>query len=260
MRGVFVLGSRGMLGHVVARRLSERGYKVFSSSRRYAGEADSELIAEIVSSPSDTVVNCVGTTPGRASPSELLNTNGLLPQHLAARLGSDRLLVHASTDGVFAGTRGAYRTTDSPDASDSYGLSKRLGELAVHAGRVLVLRTSIIGPDLGAPRSLVSWLLCTRDRAEGYTDRMWNGITTLAWADLCVEAIEGRLGTGLEQPAIETPVSKCDLLKTIAAIYRHDVEIRPIASGSPIDRTLVPTLRMPAIRDQLEELRGWYGP
>jgi dTDP-4-dehydrorhamnose reductase len=258
MRRAFVLGHEGMLGHVVSRWLSENGWHVSTSSSRYVPEVASTLLDEVVASSCDAVVNCIGTTTGRAESAQLFAANALLPQHLAARLGPNRLLVHASTDGVFTGDRAPYRATDRPDALDPYGLSKRLGELAIEFGSVVVLRSSIVGPDRLEPRSLMSWLLSRQGEVTGYTDHVWNGITTLEWARLCAAACEGRLAPGLHQPACASPVSKYELLRIMTDVYEREVSVMRGQSGHPIDRTLIPTKPCPAIRDQLRDLRRWY--
>jgi dTDP-4-dehydrorhamnose reductase len=252
---VFVLGHRGMLGHVVARWLAERGAQVLTSDARYAGEAGG-LVAEVAAAGCAGVVNCAATTgPGR-----MMLVNGLLPQHLAAALQGKALLVHASSDGVFQGTAGPYAVTAAPDALDEYGLSKRLGELAGLAPGTVVLRCSLVGPDPAGrpPRGLYGWLQAQRGEVTGYTDRLWNGVTTLEWAKLCERALLGELVTGLHQPACAEPLSKAELLEVMASVGGWPVQVRRAASGSPADRRLAPTLPLAPIREQLAALAAWY--
>ena len=249
----FVLGHRGMLGHVVARWLAERGARVVTSERREDGAG--ALLDEVLASRCDAVVNAVATT----ARGQMLATNGLWPQRLAAALGGSALLVHPSTDGVFSGARGPYPVSAIPDATDEYGVSKRLGELcaAVPGARVVVLRCSLVGPELGAQKSLLGWLGTQRGEVNGYLDRLWNGITTLEWARLCERAVRGELEPGLHQPACTEPVSKAQLLEEIAAAYGWHVRVRPVTSGTPVDRRLVPTLSLAPISPQLDALRRW---
>jgi dTDP-4-dehydrorhamnose reductase len=247
-----------MLGHVVSRWLAEHDWQVVTTNRRYDPEVPSDLLDEVDASRCEAVVNCVGTTPKRAGNAQLMAVNALLPQQLAARLGPDRLMVHASTDGVFAGDRAPYRVTDRPDALDPYGTSKRLGELAGFLGPVVVIRASIVGPDRGAPRGLLDWLRSQTGEVTGFADHVWNGITTLEWARICGAALEGRLPPGLHQPACSEPVSKEALLRIMAEVYEHDVKVLHGTSGRPIDRTLVPTETRASIREQLTDLRRWH--
>ena len=118
-----------MLGHVVARLFAERGCDVETSSARYTGEPRDALIEQVRESEAVAVINCLGSTKRRDGDlAELRVANALFPMHLAVRLHPRQHLVHASTDCVFAGTRGSYALADEPDASDAYGFSKRVAE------------------------------------------------------------------------------------------------------------------------------------
>jgi len=250
----FVLGHRGMLGHVVARWLAERGARVLTTERRHDGTM--ALAEEVARSGCDAAVNCIATL----APGQMMAINGTWPQQLAMALVGRALLVQPSSDGVFSGAAGPYAAGAAPDAGDEYGLSKRLGELAaaVPGARACVLRCSIVGPELGEGRSLYAWLSRQRGTVTGFTDRLWNGITTLAWAQLCERAMAGELAPGLHQPACEPAVSKAELLRRIAAARGWSVAVEEADSGSPVDRRLVPTLGMGTIASQLEALVRWY--
>jgi dTDP-4-dehydrorhamnose reductase len=262
MTTVFVLGHRGMLGHTVARWLQENGCQVRTTEARYDGRPDSPLIHEVLESRCGHVVNCIGVIPGRSSDGgALFAANALLPVHLGAVLGRGRTLVHASTDAVFNGARGGYRVGETPDAQDAYGLSKRLGELSAPGSSVVVLRTSVIGPDRASGRGLLSWFLAQRQEVSGYADHLWNGITSLQWAKLCLSVARGEslLAPCIHQPASPRPLSKYELLGHIAEVFEHRVPIRSVTTGQRIDRSLVPTIPCLPIEDQLRELRSWYG-
>lgn len=257
-RVVFVLGHRGMLGALVHRYLRERGHDVLTSDTRYCGEPIDELVHEVVSSPAEAIVNCLGVTPASgASGREMMAANALLPVHLSSVLGG-RLLIHASTDCVFDGRRRWYRADEPPNATDAYGLSKRVGEVCVAAPNVVVLRTSIIGPPAGAGRGLLGWFLRQEGPVEGWTDHHWNGITTLAWAELAAKAIEGSgVSPGLHQPTTAEEVTKDELLRMFGDVFEHRVDIRPVTTAQACDRTLLPTMAVPSLRLQLIALRAW---
>lgn len=260
---VFVLGHRGMLGHVVRRFLGDQGCDVRTTETRYAPEPNAWLVREVRESGCDAVVNCIGLrSTTEHSGTELFAANGLLPQHLAMALGGRALVVHASSDGVFTGRTGAPRRVDEPpDADDPYGASKRLGELCLRvAPRVVVLRCSIVGPELGPPRSILGWFLSRSGSVDGFTDHRWNGVTTLEWARLCWKAISGdaSLGPGLHQPACTEPLSKRQMLVAMSTAYDHPVEVRPRVSGTPVDRVLWPTHVCGPFDEQLRALYSWY--
>jgi len=253
---VFVLGHRGMLGHVVARVFEADGYQVCVSDARFDGELAGGLLEQVRRSGCEVVVNCIGTTPERADARTLLLVNALLPQALAA-LGTGSLLIHASSDGVFSGRAGGYRIGQAPDAEDPYGLSKRLGDLCVELGRVVVFRTSIVGPDSKA-RSLLSWYLAQRDPVQGFVDQRWNGITSLSWGRCALRAARGEFSLGVHHLACAEPLSKARLLMAIREAFGAGPEIAPSPSGNPLDRTLEPTCRLADIQTQLVELFDWY--
>lgn len=263
-REVLVLGHRGMLGHTVARCLRENGFTVITTQARFSGAEDDQLIAEVLAVPTAAVVNCIGQLGKRrvegAGGAELFLTNALLPQRLAAAMGGRRTLVHASSDGVFDGNKGSYGCDDVPDATDPYGVSKQLGELAVHRGRVVVLRCSIVGLDASGGRGLLSWFLRQNGPIPGYTNHRWNGITTLQWARLATRALldDPALRPGIHQPACAQPITKHELLATAAAVFDHRIEVIPRQADQPIDRTLTPTITCPSFGAQLDELRTWY--
>lgn len=236
---VLVLGQRGMLGHVVSRYLREQGH-IITEGQRYDGAIELR--------DAEAVVNCAGVVSGTQG---LFMANALLPLHIAARL-EGRVLVQPSTDCVFDGKRGWYSVDDESNATDDYGLSKRLGEGCLAFPGVVVLRTSIIGP---GERGLLGWFL-RQERADGWTDHIWNGITSLTWAELAGDAITGRIAPGLHQPT-STTITKCDLLRLVGEVFDHRIEVRPVTT-EPRDRSLVPTITTPPLREQLIALRKWH--
>ncbi len=252
---VLVLGQRGMLGHVVVRYLREVGHEVIEGGR-YDGRIE---LGDV-----EAVINCAGVVRGTDG---LFLANALLPLHLAARLNG-RLLVQPSTDCVFDGKQGWYGPDSRPDATDDYGLSKRLGEGCLAFPGVVVLRTSIVGPGGG----LLGWFLGQPGPVEGWTDHVWNGITTLAWAGLAADALAGGIGPGLHQPTTALKITKYDLLRLFGEVFHHPIEVLPKRTGAarsrrspssrhvsagPLDRSLAPTRFVPPLRDQLVALREW---
>ena len=261
---VFVAGHRGMLGHVVARHLTEAGFEVRTADARYGGTGNEPLVAAARASDARYVVNCIGRIWQKSmDPADLFRANTLLPVHLAQRLRRDQHLFHASTDCVFAGTTGGYKVSDEPDADDEYGVSKQLGEGVAHWPNVSVLRVSIVGPDLGGGHGLLGWFLKQpEDRpVNGFVNHFWNGITTLEWARILVERIErlerGEPHTPLTQPGTER-VDKYALLCAFREAFRTRHEIRPVNAATAVDRTLVPTEMRVPIAEQLAMLGEWY--
>ncbi|MBF6606033.1 MAG: sugar nucleotide-binding protein [Chloroflexi bacterium] len=253
---VFVVGHRGMLGTAVRRYLDELGHRVLTTDLRFTGGATDPLIEQVERSDAEVIVNCAGVlSSNAATEAEMLVSNALLPLQLGARLGEGRLFIHASTDGVFSGERGRYSVDDRPDATDTYGLSKHLGELVIHLAHTVVIRTSIVGAGGG----LLRWLLEQRSDVPGYTDHFWNGVTTVEWARVCAEMIERRRSQapGIVHLTSRQPISKFELLDAAARIFGSPVRVLPVTSGRPVNRVLVPTIERGRITQQLAALRRW---
>ena len=258
---VFVLGHQGMLGHVVARFLEQQGCEVATSSLRYGGAARDPLVETVRDSGCRWVVNALGRIKQKTEDlNELYLANSLFPLHLSTRMRPEQRLIHASSDCVFSGRRGRYAVSDERDAEDVYGLSKALGEAVAQPGRCWVLRTSIIGPELGRGWGLMGWLLRQSGEVNGYTNHLWNGITTLDWAEAAWDLMNGRLGA--EGPLIQAgtwpAMSKCEVLRLIGQAWGLAVNVRPTEAKATVDRSLLPTLKRPDLEHQLSRLRAWY--
>ena len=256
---VFVLGHHGMLGHVVARYLGEQGHEVLTSELRYSGTPRDPLVETVRASGCAWVVNAIGRIHQKSPPPvELFIANARLPVHLASRLLREQRLIHASTDCVFSGRRGAYRVDDECDAEDLYGFSKILAESAAERGRCIMLRTSIIGPETASAYGLMAWFLTQRKPVGGFRNHLWNGVTSLEWAKICAELIAGELpAEAVLQTAAAEPVSKYELLSLIASRWPGSAEVQPVDAPERIDRTLVPQVRRPPLEAQLDELKAW---
>lgn len=251
---VLVLGHRGMLGHVVRRYLAQQGFRVCTVETRYSTQDQAAFRTALGTLSFDAIVNCAGR---KADPG-LFEINVELPRFLRQHW-PNTLLVHPSSDGVFEGGAGPHALVDEPDATDAYGLSKVQAERALAGTHAVVLRCSIVGPELGLGHSLLAWLIRQKDSAVGFSDQLWNGVTTLDWARLCAEALVGHLALGIHQPGCSPAVSKAELLRELARFFAPSVEVTPVASGRPVDRRLLPSIDVGPISERLDELARWYG-
>jgi dTDP-4-dehydrorhamnose reductase len=260
VNAIFVLGHRGMLGHLAAAFLRDAGFPVVTSEHRYTGAAADPLLGAVRDSGCSWVINALGAIPQKVEDTHLLyRANMQFPLHLLNSLGDGQRMIHASTDCVFAGTRGHYRTNDPRDATDTYGLAKALGEAVAMDPRVYCLRTSLVGPDLGGGHGLLAWFLKQQGAVNGFTNHRWNGITTLEWAKAAAEIIQGTasFSPGVTQLGMAESVSKFELLTHFAEIWSTGTEVRAASDPQSIDRTLVPDVVRPPLREQLLDLRRW---
>jgi len=250
---VLILGAGGMLGHKVWEVFRDRfdcraamrtrlPLPLFDDERVIDGfdatnfDAARELIAKI---EPDVVVNCIGVVKQIAAahdPVASITLNALFP-HIVARACVERgsKLIHISTDCVFAGTRGHYRESDVPDASDLYGRSKLLGEVTDGA---LTIRTSLIGRELRTASGLVEWFLSNRGGSvRGYTNAIFSGVTTATLARILAEVVEQHPDLRGLYHVAAAPISKYDLLMMLNAATGAGVTIAPDDSFV-IDRSL----------------------
>jgi dTDP-4-dehydrorhamnose reductase len=253
-----VLGGSGMLGHRLWLELRGRGETYVTLRQPFADYAglglfeeartidrfdacDEEAVVRALQrSRPEVVFNVVAVLkqrPEGRDPVLNLKVNALLPHLLARRCAAAGVrLIHISTDGVFSGRRGAYTEADVPDAEDSYGRAKLLGEL--DGPGTLTLRTCIVGRELATRHGLLEWFLAQRGRrVQGYAHALLNGFTTPALAAILADIAyeHGSLG-GVWHLGGEA-ISKLELLRLANEVYEAGVEIEADAALR-CDRTL----------------------
>lgn len=252
---VLVFGGDGMLGHQVARRLSQ-SCEVVATTRKAAAPAlfaalkgcrvISGVDVRVPDAPQgllldekpQVVINAAGIVKQRvpaADPVESIDVNSLFPHRLAAicRLAGARL-IHISTDCVFSGNRGNYQEADSPDPVDLYGRTKLLGE--VTGDGCLTIRTSMIGLELAHYSGLIEWFLRQPKSVRGYRRARWNGLTTMELARIINTLVKRSDLGGLWHVSAE-PISKYQLLVDLAALLELRTSVVP-DDTVVIDRSL----------------------
>ena len=251
---VAVLGSTGMLGSMVTQVLQENlDLDVTGYSRSREGPGGF-LDALFPVSPRNTlfgfswVVNCIGLTKpmiqenDAGSVRRAIQVNSLFPHTLADLLDSRGFkVIQIATDCVYSGATGRYVEESAHDATDVYGKTKSLGE--VRSNQVLHLRCSIIGPEPpGRKKFLLEWLRSQQKGAQvqGYTNHLWNGVTTLQFARICLGVIRNDLPVGRLQHVIpDNDITKLDLLHALRKSYgREDIRVKPSEAVYSTDRTL----------------------
>lgn len=259
---VLVLGGAGMIGLGVLRHLVSIGYAVRGTSRIPAG-ADPALRDLLVAftlgsdslqslldgyGPGDLVVNSLGLIKHHIDDSSAADrraaiaVNSEFPYELADLAEKQGFrVIQIVTDCVFSGTTGSYSEESRHDAYDVYGHTKSLGE--VPSESVLNLRCSVIGPELDSQTNLLEWVLSHPSGTTfgGYTDHLWNGITTQAFARIVAGIFESSNPlSGTVHVVPRDSVDKSELSTLIlAAFAREGVSVDPLTTGSPVDRTLV---------------------
>ena len=239
MKKILVLGSRGMLGHVVYHYIkSLNRFNILDSSFNNKLNPNSHLLDVrnnkdlelfISQNKPDIIINCIGILIEASSidKSNAIYLNSYLP-HMLSKLSSSYncKLIHISTDCVFSGNKGSYIETDYKDARDIYGLSKGLGE--INNNRDLTIRTSIIGPEIKVEgRGLFHWFMLQKKKINGYINVFWSGVTTIELAKAIVFAIDNNT-TGLYHITNGRKISKNDLLQLINKHTGKNLIIKPV--------------------------------
>lgn len=245
---ILILGANGMLGSELYRFFSTNpNYKTYGTVRSTAKkklflpmlrshlicdvsvEHKDNLESVILDIRPDIVINCIGIIKQLDEAKNHLASieiNAALPHRLAQFCqAAGARLIHVSTDCVFSGNKGYYTETDFADADDLYGRSKFLGE--VDYPHTITIRTSIIGHELDSAHSLVNWFLSQKGTIYGYQKAIFSGLPTIEIARVIHDYI-------IPYPELfglyhlsAAPISKFDLLKLIASVYRKQIIIMP---------------------------------
>jgi dTDP-4-dehydrorhamnose reductase len=250
-----------MLGRMLRIRLAgDPAFSVEWTSRRensgaHLFEADSspsDALARIQGSGGfDYAVNCIALLKNAAAetgdPSameEATRINAEFP-HMLAGLAAETgfKLLHVSTDAVFPPEGGCCSEADPPQPADFYGRTKLLGE--PRSPHTLTIRCSIIGPNPVKKQGLFEWVAAqpTNATIQGYDDQLWNGVTTLQFANLCATIFRSSLFQQLRDESLvhhfcpNAAVTKYELVQLICRHFRPDVQVER-ASGGTMTRTL----------------------
>jgi dTDP-4-dehydrorhamnose reductase len=213
----------------------------------------------------DYVINCIGIIKPHChdhKPDQVVNAikvNAAFPHELVQFLAdSSTKLLQIATDCVYSGLKGQYQETDEHDPRDVYGRTKSLGELERETA--LNIRCSIIGPELGTHLSLLEWFLSQPEGADltGYQHHLWNGVTTLQFAELCEKIMATNQFESLRKThythhfAPNTTVTKYELLNIFQSEFGTKFNIAGTSqAGSAVDRTL---------SSQYHQLNELYAP
>jgi dTDP-4-dehydrorhamnose reductase len=247
---VLVLGPSGMLGAVMVSTLESAGFEITT-----AGRSDSDIylnartsnLTELALHHFRYIVNCVGLTTHNINEENAesvqtakeLNTDFPRKLSYAAEKNGVRL-IQIATDCVYSGLQGGYIETDPHDATDVYGKTKSAGE--VLSPNVMHIRSSIIGTEKKGKKSLLEWIIGQPQGVDipGFTDRIWNGVTTLAFSKVVAGVMsDDKFEAGVSHLVPANRTSKFELVSLIARAFgRIDLTVFPLESGVTKDLTL----------------------
>ena len=269
MKKILILGSTGMLGHVVKKHFEEQGYDVYAPSRNesdklyFDAEKDMGSLEKVIESVKPNVlINCVGILNKAAEENKAsaVLINSYLPHYideLSTRYNFK--FVHISTDCVFEGNKGAYCEDSDKDAKSFYGQSKALGE--INNNRNVTLRTSIIGPDLNKNGiGLFKWFMDQKGEVNGFSEVIWTGVTTIELTKQIEVAINNDL-TGLFHVVNGEKIDKYSLLQLFKKYFEKDIVINKDANYKS-DKSLIITrddfkFDIPSYDTMIKEMCHW---
>ena len=244
---VLVLGASGMLGHMLVRVLSEHHQVIGTTSSQYDSKSPLARILNkanwidqvdvrnlqtvenaINHAKPNVLINCVGVIKQKMDSGNIMDAiliNSLVPHQLAStckKLGIR--FIHFSTDCVFEGTPGIKYTSYTPNATDLYGTTKRLGE--VNYAPSITLRTGFVGRQLSGVEGLFEWVLSQKGKAvSGYQNAIYSGLTTMALSRVIKQVIEVQPTlSGLYQVASKR-INKFDLITKLNQLLQLDLLI-----------------------------------
>ncbi len=257
MNRILVLGKDGMLGTMVSKYFTSLNeYEVYLTSRRddltvfndnvrkfdVSKDPLEILINEV--NP-DFLINCIGiikpeiNEDNKESIEKAININTYFPLKISQLAKNKNFkYIQIGTDCVFSGGVGDYLEDASQDANDIYGKTKIGGETE-HADKY-ILRGSIVGPESGDGKSLLNWFLSqSSNKVNGFSDHMWNGITTLNFAKIVDGMIKNNNFNFHTQHVVpKDEVSKYDLLIYFKKYFDVDVIIEKSNSSNSVNRSL----------------------
>jgi len=262
---IFVLGYKGMLGRYVYDYLRDNGYEVIGLTRYDIDASIPDLPLHSIffrlnAKEGDAIINCIGAIKPQVDKLGTFNAikvNSIFP-HVLAEFCEERgyKLIHITTDCVFSGNEGEYTEESLHDCTDVYGKTKSLGE----PSNCTVVRTSIIGEEVGTSRSLIEWVK-SQDGKEvnGYLNHRWNGLTCHQVAKVFMDIIENdKYWKGVRHIHSPNTLDKAELLRAIIKAHELNIHVNPINAPISVDRSMATiyddiTFDIPDIQTQLIE-------
>ena len=266
---ILILGASGMLGKYVSAYFKIKHDNVLSVSRSEFevncatnNQSISDFLRKNNISENDIIINCIGLIKPQVDKYGLtlsIIVNSLFPNLLADECFKIKAkIIHITTDCVFSGKKGNYVETDAHDVYDTYGRTKSLGE----PNNCTVIRTSIIGEEVGQKRSLVEWIKSNSNKeVNGFEDHFWNGLTCLQVAKVIDQMIkDNNFWIGVRH-VFSNKVDKYELVDTVNEIYNLNIKINKKTSGNYCDRSMSSNysnnFNIPSLKNQIQEMKDF---
>ncbi len=265
MTNVLILGKSGMLGSMVYDYFkNSTNLNIYGTVRNPDYLQGNDLLFDVynfkqleekdfVDLNIDYIINCIGITKPFSKDNDpegvkrAIAINSKFPWQLAEYASKhDIKVLQIGTDCVYSGKGGLYDENSPHDPLDVYGKSKSLGE--VFDGTALIIRCSIIGPELKDQKSfLLEWFFSQPQGGTigGFEHHLWNGVTTLQFAQICEKIIVSNIFDELLQKSYvhhftpNSTVNKYELMNIFNETFNKELIINQINKpDEKVDRTL----------------------
>ncbi len=280
---VFIFGSSGLVGHHCALAAHKRGFGVTAFYHSTPPQLPSGIrtlrldlsnpeaaVRPLLDEFPDIVINAAAlSSPGEvdAKPELAEKLNVQLPKRLAeVTHHTGGRIIHLSTDMVFDGTDGPYRSSDKPNPRTLYGQLKLLAErevLKAASGGSVVLRLAIVtGNSPSGSRSLHEKLFATwasGKRPQLYTDEMRQPCSADNVADVLVELCERPNLSGIFHWAGPDRLSRYEMAVQILRRFGLPEDLVEPALGEGTGRPLDLTLELEPLLSKLRTKPAFYG-
>ena len=258
MKRILILGSDGMLGQEFSFLALTNPNNFFFTTRSgrdifgnscFKFDCETDNLDFLLSSVKpEYVINCIGLVKQKIDEisaetfQKAIEVNAFFPKILGQLANKyNYKVIQIATDCVFNGEDGNYIESDLHTANDIYGITKSLGEVV--SPHFLNLRVSIIGKAIKSKHSILNWLLIQKQNSliKGYSNHIWNGITSLAFAKICIGIIKNdSFRSGIFHIVPGDKLSKYDLLfALINKFNRTDLQIEKFELADKKDLSLL---------------------
>lgn len=237
---ILIVGAGGMLGSMLFCELSKKGYDVLGTIRKRGNHPyfyqknivcgidirkNKDLQNVINYYEPNLIVNCAAITNTKRNIINAFQINTIFPHLLKHLCKKNARIIHYSTDAVYKKGNSA-RTEEAKISPNSiYGYTKFFGEIT--GENTLVLRTSMIGPELESKRHLLERLVNSQGKIYAGVNAEFSGLTTLEHASILINLIiPNNKITGIYNLGGES-ITKYALISKIAEIYALPIEVVP---------------------------------
>lgn len=237
---ILITGGNGQLARALRSVLSAEGHAVVAVSREVLDITQISQIEQALERwQPEAVINTAAfhqVDRCETDPEQSFLTNAAAPQRLASACGRrGALLVHISTDYVFAGERKTpYQEDDALAPISTYGASKAAGEMAVRAtteNHLLIRTTGLYGLSESAKRgNFVETMLRLADE-KTLIEVVHDQILTPSYAEDVSAAIALLMGSGARGTFHVTNCGCCSWYEFAREIFRLSElhpDLRPV--------------------------------